>query len=437
MTTFEHFDPFERRISAALDDIALAQRPNYLEDILYLTANTTQRPRWSFLSRWLPFDFPAVRRGNIGPLSPAVLALLVVAALVLAALVALSIGSALRVPPPFGEAANGQIAYEQNGAIYVRGGLSDSSRLLIGEESNATYPYFSPDGRHLFYASTINGLQFAMIAKADGSSARRVIEAPLFPDATVVWAPDSRAMAVINQVRGEPVFLSLVNVDGSLERTLNLGDIVPTEVSFRPPQGRDLLVRGQRKDGTIDLFIIGRDGTGLRQMGLPSQQLFGAQWDNGGAAWFLDGTRIAYNRVQHDDTVAGTEQFRVHALDPMSLSDIQLPGPSDPNVMEAWPTFSPNGEWILVHRWTWKSNNGGEGWLAVMPADGSVAAHDVGPRIKGGEDTGLLKLWSPDGRTILMRAENLKRLYSIDPLTGSYELLDWAANLPDWQRLAP
>ena len=48
MTAFDRFDPFERRITEAIDDIALARRPDYLDDILQLTARSAQRPRWTF-----------------------------------------------------------------------------------------------------------------------------------------------------------------------------------------------------------------------------------------------------------------------------------------------------------------------------------------------------------------------------------------------------
>ncbi|MCJ7710264.1 MAG: kelch motif-containing protein, partial [Chloroflexi bacterium] len=49
MTTFDRFDPFEQRITAAIDEIAAPRRPDYLEDILRQTARTSQRPRWRLL----------------------------------------------------------------------------------------------------------------------------------------------------------------------------------------------------------------------------------------------------------------------------------------------------------------------------------------------------------------------------------------------------
>ncbi len=72
-----------------------------------------------------------------------------------------------------------------------------------------------------------------------------------------------------------------------------------------------------------------------------------------------------------------------------------------------------------------------------MPADGSAVARDIGPKVKGGVDTGLVKAWSPDASTVLLRAGNSGQSWSIDPLTGEYVELAWGTDaLPDWQRRA-
>jgi hypothetical protein len=48
MTPINQFDPFERRITDAIDEIASPQRPAYLDDVLRLTARTSQRSRRAF-----------------------------------------------------------------------------------------------------------------------------------------------------------------------------------------------------------------------------------------------------------------------------------------------------------------------------------------------------------------------------------------------------
>lgn len=358
--------------------------------------------------------------------------LLIAIALVLAALAASFIGSQ-RTPPPFGPARNGLIVYPNGGALYVRNTLGAAGRLIVQGAGTVSQPSFSPDGRLLAYIQTIAAVDHLMVAGVDGSKPREILTLP-GGDVNLAWRPDSRAFAYVANVQGRP-HLSIVPIDGSSPKAVDLGTIVPTtQFAWRPPDGIDLLIRGIRPDLTVDQFIVPGDGSPVRALGLPSEQLFGIEWDNSGAAWSLDGTWNAYNRVEQDPAT-GIKHFRIHVVNADGTGDHAVPGPADPNVMEAWPLISPDGRFILVHRWTWKSNNGGQGWIAVMPTDASVPARDIGPRIPGGEDTGLVKLWSPDGTRVLLSADNTRQAFSIDPITGTYGLLDWTNDLPDWQRV--
>ena len=432
MTAFPGFDPFERRISHAFEEITDARRPAYLDDILQRTARTAQRPRWTFPERWLSLDTAARPPTALMGVRLRPILLLIAIALVLAALAASYIGSQ-RTPLPFGPAGNGLIAYPKDGALYVRNALDADGRLIVQGEGTLSTPYFSPDGKLLAYIQTIAAVDHLMVASADGSNSRELLKLPV-GDSNAVWRPDSRAFAVVVQANLSPR-LSIIPIHGSAPTSIELGSALPTtDLAWRPPAGRDLLVRGRRDDRTVDLFLVPGDGSPVHALGLRSDLLFGAEWDNSGPVWSLDGTQIAYNRVEAD-LATGIKRFRVHVVNADGTGDHALPGPSDPNVMEAWPALSPDGRTIIVHRWTWKSNNGGEGWIAVMPLDGSIPARDIGPRIPGGEDTGLIKTWSPDGTRVLIRSENTREAFSIDPANGTYDPLDWTSDLPDWQRV--
>ena len=103
---------FERDLTAILEDLYLGPSPDYRDEALAAAARTRQRPSWTFAGRWLPMADIASRPA-IAPRVPwrAVgLALLVIALLLAAA--ALIVGSRqTKVPPPFGLARNGLIAY--------------------------------------------------------------------------------------------------------------------------------------------------------------------------------------------------------------------------------------------------------------------------------------------------------------------------------------
>lgn len=440
MTTIDVFDPFGQRIAAAIDEIAAPSRPAYLDEVLQQTARTRQRPRWSFPGRWLPawLVVRPARSRRLGALQahPA-LVLVVVLLLLLAAAAVLVMGSQRQVPPPFGPAGNGQLAYTLNGDLYVRDSLDAAGRVLIATPGSDVWPTYSPDGtRILLTIEEPDGKAWDYVANADGSGLRRILPDPIVGNGYWAWAPDSRTIAIVNEISGFPV-LHLASVDDPTVRTVDLGDLAVREIAWRPGAPDTLLLHGTTPSGQTDLYTIRADGSGLRALDLPIKgSAFGPGYTNSGAAWAPDGRTIAYNSVEiHRETLA--THFRLHLVDADGANRRPVPPPDDPRVQEAWPRYSPDGRWILVHRWTWKEDDGGEGWIAVLPADGSAPARDIGPRIPGGEDTGLAMAWSPDGTEVLMSSQNTRQVFSIDPATGAYEELPWTTALPDWQRTAP
>jgi Tol biopolymer transport system component len=435
MTAFDQFDPFEHRIEAALDEIAAPRRPAYLDDILRQTARSPQRPRWTFPERWFPMASVASRQARIGPVPLRSLAILVVVALLLAALAVVAVtGSRKRLPAPFGVAGNGSLTYATNGDLYVRDGIAGRPRLLIGGDGDQGSPTYSPDGQRLLYSTVTAGKEVGMIANADGSNPVRLLP-DLLVNATASWSPDSRSIAVVNAVAGVPS-LYIVPADGSSARKVDLGGLFAVDANWRP-DGSLILLRARDSNEHSDLYTIRPDGTGLHPFGLPGQTAFGADYTLSGSTWSPDGRTIAYNAIELDAATLQTH-FRVHVINADGTGDRELPGPASPSVQEAWPQFSPDGRTVLVHEWTWKKDTTTpEGWVAVVAADGSSPVRDIGPRVPGGEDTGLGKTWSPDGSRILLSASNTHQVWSVDPVSGASELLPWTDNLPDWQRVAP
>jgi len=434
MTAFDRFDPFERRISEAIDEIAATRRPDYLDDIFRLTARTAQRPRWTFIERWLSVDTTLARPG-LGRLPLRPLLVLALFAL-LAAAIAFVAGGRQRVPAPFGPADNGTVAYSFGGDLFVRDSLTGPSRLLFGGPGQEAFPSYSPDGQWISYVSTSDNVDHFMVARASGTGSVELAQIPPAPsNAQAAWRPDSRAIAFVYDIAGIPK-LSIAPVDGSPAVQIDLGGLRPLDVSWRPPNGAQLLIRAHSAGDTMDLYIINRDGTGLRAFNLPGISEFGKTYTLSGSTWSPDGGTIAYNSIEPIPS-AGKSHFRVRLINADGTGGRPVAGPAELSVQEAWPAYSPDGHWIVVHRWVFKGDSPtAEGWLALMPSDGSAPARDIGPRILGGEDTGLSKAWSPDGTRVLMRADNTKQAFSIDPVSGTYDSLPWTSELPDWQRIA-
>jgi Tol biopolymer transport system component len=427
---------FERDLPDLLADLYVGGIPDYRDDLLRATAGTRQRPAWTFPTRWIPMDLtmrqvPALRLAWRA-LAVALLVLALVAA-------AVYVGSQRRVPPPFGPARNGSIAYSSGGDIYVRTTFDAQPRLLIGGAGDDAFATFSPDGTRMLYSTTVGRNEYLKVAGADGSRPIQVFDDPI-EEAGAVWAPNGASIALITKHLGISS-LFIVRADGSGASQVDLGVLVPFEVVWRPPTGDTLLVRASGPDGVMDLYTMRPDGSAVRALGVPSDQLFGAGLDLGGSTFSPDGSTIAYNSVDRNPAT-GASRFRVHLMNADGTNDRPVAGPAADLIQEAWPAFSPDGKSLLVHRWTWSRDSGGTdaglGWVAILPADGSVAGRDVGPKIAGGEHTGLIKTWSPDSTRILVRTDTTHAVYAIDPASGRDEVLPWAGfDLPDIERLAP
>ena len=135
MTTFDRFDPFERRIGNALEAIEPMQSLPYLDHVFQQTARTRQRPRWSFIERWFTVD-TTVARPMFGQRVPirTLLLLALIAAMVASA--AFYFGTRKRLPLPYGPADNGVLVYGFNGDLYARDTVLGGPRLLISAPGN-------------------------------------------------------------------------------------------------------------------------------------------------------------------------------------------------------------------------------------------------------------------------------------------------------------
>jgi dipeptidyl aminopeptidase/acylaminoacyl peptidase len=431
----------EQDLPALLADLYVIGTPDYRDDIVQETARVRQRPSWTFLTRWIPMDV-ATRRLAFAPLPMRMLVILALLIVVAIVGVLVGVGSQQRVPPPFGPARNGPLAYTQGEAIYARDSILAPERLLIGGDGtkNGFWGY-SPDGTRILFQRATNGGDHLFVADADGRNPRQLLDLKL-EDAYGAWSPDGRTIAVANGARGIRRLL-LAHVDGSPPVEIDLktanptayGQLHATDLAWRPPNGAELLVRAEAFDRTVDFYRVRADGTVLGRLNLKDLQVFGPQWDVSGPAWSPTGDRIAYNQVE---PLQGDPDghFRIHVVQPDGTGDIVLPGPVDPLVHEAWPVWSPDGRWIAVEHFTF--GDPGDDWLALLPSDGSGPARDLLPRRVAHPDGGIVKTWLPDGSRLIARNNGSGAMFSIDPVTGAVEEITWSAvDLPDTRRLAP
>jgi Tol biopolymer transport system component len=422
MTTSQRF---ERELPDLLADLYVGGMPDYRDDLLRRTEATSQRPAWSFPTRWLPMDLTLLRVPVVPVPWRAIAVALLILALIAAALV---VGSQRRVPPPFGPAANGSLISAKNGDLYALDPVTGESHLVLGGPDVDADAGYSPDGQLLAFLRTTDGQQYLTVADLDGAHVRRAFDMPLSASNWAQWAPDSRHLGVVTQVDGRNRFV-LASTDGKTAQVADMGELTPVTFQFRPPDGREIIVQAL-DHGQVGIWLMTADGSNRRKLDVaPSNGQYGWERDLSGSSWSPAGDRLAYNVVARDAT-RGPDHFRIHVLTIATGQDIVLPEPTVPDIQQAWAAWSPNGSQILFQRFTWEKS-----WLGLAPADGSSVGRDLGTPM-GGEGTQMDQAWSPDGKTILLRFDQ-DHLVSIDVATGVETPLKWPIDrIPDWQRLA-
>jgi WD40 repeat protein len=235
------------------------------------------------------------------------------------------------------------------------------------------------------------------------------------------WSPDERQLAWITG--GD---LWLARTDGSGAGQVDVGMVV-TDVSWRPPDGSELLIRAAPA-GLIGLYLLHPDGSDLR----PITDIDGSEYLYVEADWSPDGKRLAWS-----DYPPGI----VHVLTIDGLEDVTVPA-SDGGQGTLFPKWSPDGSKIGLVDW----RATGEGRVAIVgAADPTSGMVDVGPPFAQGPDY----VWSPDGTRILAIGWNTSQPWLLEPSGGSGQKTTWTlpssqsieggenilANV--WQRLSP
>ena len=243
-------DGFERTVSDWLDEQAGHGMPGYLDEVLARTTRTRQRPAWSSLERWLPVDLTTNLRFAARPtLGKALLLGAVLVALIGLALIA--VGSRVqRVPPPFGLAANGQIAYWADGDILVADPDGTHAHAVISGPSDDFAAGYTRDGTQLMFLRTVSPHEATlMIAAPDGSGVRSLLKEPLTDATWFDWSPDSRSLAVVHKANGVRV-LSIVDIEHGTMRTLDVNGLaVDYWVAWLPGTTSELLFGSRSGSG--------------------------------------------------------------------------------------------------------------------------------------------------------------------------------------------
>jgi Tol biopolymer transport system component len=433
MTAFDRSERYEHELPDILTAIAAPRVPDYVDDLLAQAAATRQRRRRTIPERLFGMDAIAYRASVPAfPWRPFLVAALLLAFVVGALLVAGS--QQRRVPPPFGPAKNGAIAFGE-GDIYVRDGIDGTSRLIIGGPTFDFAAGFTRDGQRLVFLRRASGTpgtpserlqQF--VADADGSNVRAISEPLVAPD----WAdlaPDSASLVVAagEPAAGQHLFIGDLDRSGHLHQ-IDLGPNLDADTpNFLGPSGAEIVFRGTTvtpQGVRHGIFAVDPASHRVR----PITPTDGTD-DNQGYSFpqpSPDGRYVAY--TMWDTLLHG---LSIHVVSLATGEDRTL---TDVGRSEGWATFSPDSTRIFFTNYTTERYQ-----LFISPVDGAGQRLPAGPQYRQVDNEGLNGIFSPDGKWVIVSNTATKETRIVDAAKGGDgEILPWsAADISGWQRLAP
>lgn len=411
-------DTFNSRVAAWLREESEYRVPDHLDEVLVRTMVTRQRTWWSSPQRWLPMDRTLSTRRTVG-FRPAWI--LLAAALLLAVLATiLAVGGGRRPPAPFGPAANGAVVYgTPGGDIYTFDPATGVSKPLITGPARDVAALFSRDGSMLVFArqTTTSDVSQLMLARADGTLVR-ALTGPLAQgdidwSSVMDWSPDGSRLAYVDS---QDSFF-IVRVDGSRTERIDVGMKVG-DIRWRP-NGQELVFRGVRRIAGADivgLFVVGADGTNLREIAPPT--LSEEHWQE--PALSPDGNRVLY-------TQWGLDGGHLHVVD-IDTGDFEQLMFDQTYWSDYYGEWSPDGSHIVFNRGVAQDTY----HLAVAPATGGEVV-DIGPALDW--DAASIAAFSPDGSKVIARFSN-RSTWIFDATGGPGQRIENATDEPvSWQRI--
>jgi Tol biopolymer transport system component len=351
---------------------------------------------------------------------------------VLLALLVIVVGSQRRLPPPFGFAANGQIAYAADGHVYLADPLGGNRRQLTFEGGQQADPTFSRDGTRLSWRQFNTGAEpdTADVVLADADGSRRVVIATSVQGLShIAWSPDSRFVAFSGSIAGSPGSGWIAPADGSAPPaafTSIAGAWDPTW----SPDGQRLVIGADPGR----LYVVDRDGSNPRRLTKTDFEEVGQRGEI--AEWNPAGTLVLFTAF-----LPGGGENQVYLVGLDGQPERKLSNGTQTARDASW---SPDGSEIAYMR----TGSGTGPWLLITDVTG---AHF---RTLRGNYAWYQPIWSPDGTRIVVTDDRpgpndepgpavrviLDAVGSAPPVEipaagVTPDLVpDWAAS---WQRLAP
>ena len=191
------------------------------------------------------------------------------------------------------QATNGRIAFVSDGACRFDPAVKNEDVFSMAPDGTGkanlsrnanpdSAPAWSADGTRLaFTRPGKGGGEDVFVMNADGKGQRNLTRSSP-DDANPDWAPDGSKVAY--DVGGTQIFAS--NADGTAMQRLIPGGFAPSWA----PTGLQIAYTQNVEPSNSEIFVANADGSGARNL------TNATSYDDDGAAWSPDGTKIAFTR---------------------------------------------------------------------------------------------------------------------------------------------
>ena len=402
-------DTFERELVDWFVEAASPRVPDYTDDILRLASGTRQRPRWSFPDRWLPSGPMTLGRRVARPLPWRTMSLLAALGVLVAMVGGSFVGSLTRVVPPFGPAANGLVAYADDGHIFTVHPGTGERTAITGDAAIDSAPRWSLDGTRLaFLREAAPGHRLVIV---DPNRPDDLVTTDVLPGIDtdgIEWSPDGSAIMFVGEHGGVG---GLHIVDTTTGLVTNVPIAFEGEAHWRPPDGRQLMFVAPTADGSVLRLLTLADRT-VTEIARPAEP--------GGfirpTGWTPDGRRAVYMTAAGD----GTEVTHV----------VDLETGDEVRIAAAFAHVSNDGTRVVgLDR---------QGSMCVAPTTGGDCVRIGMPDRRTQGTTRASVDWSPDDRWILVRPDPDGGAVILDPAAMTEERPAWLSlGGASWQRRAP
>ena len=248
MTTEAMLDRRLRELMAEL--AAPGDQSAAIDNVISVTRALRPEPRWRALLKERPMRTNSIVIAGSPPLRFglvfAVIALigLLAATVVVGALV-------LRqpaLPPAYGPAGNGVLAYAESGDIVTTDAAGANVTAITTGPAVDSRPVFSRDGTRIAFLRKESNATRLFVANADGT--RQVAVSPeLFDDVHAIdWSPDGDRLMVLGDLLRSPrpsMSILVLAADGTGSgEPIELGEVSPNGwAAWRPPAGDEIVFR--------------------------------------------------------------------------------------------------------------------------------------------------------------------------------------------------